>query len=1491
MNTKSGGPAALGGFLYQLIMHLDWVEKLVLSNDESAHRLVLEPRGGGDAHIHLAGKRIIEQYKAREGGGTWSIREIVHGPFVDFVRAAQTQRTDDDQFRFVTDGRVSHQDSLLNFLDRCAECSKKGATLDQQKIHSYRSIGRFTDHALFEWIRKEIESGLTAGPALDDTTIEHVLSRVKLVDAVDSSAMQARLEALLRACLSDPTTASKVREQLIGRLLMQLANGAVTIEDAKEFLRSNGIDVSHAVALADRCRRLATLLRKVVVHGSRQYRSEHDVRRPPHWNLGASPILAIAGSPGSGKTWQLISLALDLADRGLPCAFQTVQSDVLRSLDLAAQMYWNGVLERPTTTDISALKPGIKEATRDARGSLDPGPWLVVLLDGPLSIGDLPTLIDKVVQDEGIRIAVTVPLDVAERLQAEYGQTVQVVQVSKFTPSELMAYFDTFGIEWSHLPSELFSLLRQPLLANLFVRSGHTSFLEAPQSEYDLFEQLWKNISTSTGASVLRELARYAFEHPTAHAFAVEHAISSYDRETLEGLGKAGWIEIDHRSHIQFAHDRLLNWALADAIVTDIVPGKISHDDLPTKLGLSSNQNSRFGYLLMDVFWKLTSARLVIGVATELLSKIETEAYEIHSTDFYQYLLPTLGINALGLMAERMAVADQAPPNVHLIVSAARAIGRQFADHDPVPTLSQYAREWIGESRGMWTEVGLALAEEARLVDLIDVVKAIHFFDVQDVRNDFSAYSNYEASFAALKACVGKAPDWLRDQIQSTEDPEELNALAFQLLHLEHPSAPLVWKACRDALVSGTESARGVLVCIQRFRDGGLVDYVTNALGSSDPHNTGLAFCVLASIAPDEAFACLDRMEKSELYMRRNQWVTELYSARPTELERWLERTLDEGYLQHELFAVISNYASPQLTQAVVGRFSRQVVQRQENDNPWLGNWAKILTAPSVRAQTQRLVGSDAESALVAIAKRRIDPSRAWHDHLLEDARAILLAIGGSGIVELLTFELSRTRGRSAYRALELAPLVARPEIASALVSHIAKSGTDSDADEQLISNHDAMVGLAALDAEQELEQAVQASPIHGFPLDGLALREGQHPFDASLVERIRAALLQADTLSDHQLVGQLILAALAQAPDLATAIEQVLLRRGATQTVFVHGAHAALQYSVTESLARWSQRWLRNKETRRLAIALHLKSGSNSCERNLLSYARAIAVSDPTLAAEIVAHLPSEGEVGLGADALAIEIFNAAPYAVDCYDRVARWGSRTERETLRQRAYYGDRTFLNLRRSAIEALAAIDPLEAARAALWLAEQVPAQESFAVDIVVRFGSDDHFLQLIGICYRLDRQSLWDHLGRTFRQRTPDSQKRLLQEIGSRDELAFRRAFAELGGWLGEDQRCSLLSRMALEDSRIAQQALRVALRRIEELKALKVTVAALGNADRIQAAALLHTALAANEPFLLSNRDDELYVGKALERLPKYFRFFASKRLSNLRQKWKPSDN
>ena len=78
--TQSGGSAAINGFLYQMLNHLDWLAEVglngVLDGEDLKHgRLVLEPKYGGDAQAHGSNFYLVEQYKTR-AERTWPLSDV-----------------------------------------------------------------------------------------------------------------------------------------------------------------------------------------------------------------------------------------------------------------------------------------------------------------------------------------------------------------------------------------------------------------------------------------------------------------------------------------------------------------------------------------------------------------------------------------------------------------------------------------------------------------------------------------------------------------------------------------------------------------------------------------------------------------------------------------------------------------------------------------------------------------------------------------------------------------------------------------------------------------------------------------------------------------------------------------------------------------------------------------------------------------------------------------------------------------------------------------------------------------------------------------------------------------------------------------------------------------------------------------------------------------------------------------------------------------------
>jgi hypothetical protein len=117
--TQSGGPAAINGFLYQIIHHLGWLADVTLSGKLDGEAiedacLVLEPRSGGDARAEASGVYLVEQYKTRKNG-TWALSDI-QSVLCDLRKAVLPSRPTMACYRFVTDGRAGRLDTFRAFL-------------------------------------------------------------------------------------------------------------------------------------------------------------------------------------------------------------------------------------------------------------------------------------------------------------------------------------------------------------------------------------------------------------------------------------------------------------------------------------------------------------------------------------------------------------------------------------------------------------------------------------------------------------------------------------------------------------------------------------------------------------------------------------------------------------------------------------------------------------------------------------------------------------------------------------------------------------------------------------------------------------------------------------------------------------------------------------------------------------------------------------------------------------------------------------------------------------------------------------------------------------------------------------------------------------------------------------------------------------------------------------------------------------------------------
>ena len=250
-------------------------------------------------------------------------------------------------------------------------------------------------------------------------------------------------------------------------------------------------------------------------------------------------------------------------------------------------------------------------------------------------VGNADVVRDLVRQDWtglGARLVMTVPLAAVGTLDSTDRDEIWLHRVGDFSIQELDTLLKRFGHRWSDLPEDLKRLLRKPVLAGLFLDLGVASFQNAPQSEYEIFEAFWDRIDKKCNVGdkgILIALADCAVQGAGYPLPRVKWPTIALDNKSLAALEAAGWLTCSEHGEVEFSHDRLLNWAVAQSLCRRFLNGKLSVDELFALMTGAEDGNGadtlrRFGYVPMDTLWLLSaddSGRSAVG---QLVEKMES---------------------------------------------------------------------------------------------------------------------------------------------------------------------------------------------------------------------------------------------------------------------------------------------------------------------------------------------------------------------------------------------------------------------------------------------------------------------------------------------------------------------------------------------------------------------------------------------------------------------------------------------------------------------------------------------------------------------------------------------------------------------------------------------------------------------------------------------------------------------------------------------------
>lgn len=156
-------------------------------------------------------------------------------------------------------------------------------------------------------------------------------------------------------------------------------------------------------------------------------------------------------------------------------------------------------------------------------------------------------------------------------------------RVGDFSIEGVEVLLKRFGHRWADLPGDLKRLLRKPVLAGLFLDLGVSSFQNAPQSEYEIFQAFWDRIDEKCSVGdkgIVAALADCPVEGAGYPLPRTKWPTIALDNKSLAALEATGWLICSEHGEVKISHDRLLNWAVAQSLCRRFLKGELSVDRL-----------------------------------------------------------------------------------------------------------------------------------------------------------------------------------------------------------------------------------------------------------------------------------------------------------------------------------------------------------------------------------------------------------------------------------------------------------------------------------------------------------------------------------------------------------------------------------------------------------------------------------------------------------------------------------------------------------------------------------------------------------------------------------------------------------------------------------------------------------------------------------------------------------------------------------------------
>ena len=980
---------------------------------------------------------------------------------------------------------------------------------------------------------------------------------------------------------------------------------------------------------------------------------------------------------------------------------------------------------------------------------------------------------------------------------------------------------------------------------------------------------------------------------------------------SLEALEAVGWLSCSNHGEVEFAHDRLLNWAAAQFLSRRFVRGDLSVDELFSSMsgeadGRGSDSLRRFGYVPMDTLWLLAAGtgnnQVELGQVVEKME--DHRAFGRGGRYLYTNLLPTLGQRAIPVLLQRLntiTANSTGDYRVNLIGDAfAKLACQESVDIRSDIDLLLQSRSWDRQSVAV---KALATAPDPGHLDRLWEVHQQRL-DAREHNADRRVERGHEATFSALRAGVRRHPEWLLTRIcKADPSKERISELGYLLSGIDDPGAVKIWRAVRDVLMEKVPKSnpRSLLHCITRFADHEKKDFVVEHLSYSGDIVSAAALWALAVLDPQEAINRLADIDDDQEFFR-NEWLPLLLRA-DSELTRTQLRELAvsnsrgqrliEQYfenrpadLDEETLDLVLRMRETQLRDHI-GEVTTKDMLWPCFPLRFLGQ----MCCPELLRRLQDEAGGQLEAMITKLACSRLRGNSRAQDNILEAARRTLVLFAGAGISDLVNRELDSEHFWVRHDGLNWA-WIGGNEGTIKRLSAIARRPVPCDSagrqkPDAFREYCQAMRGLAALGADEILVD-ILSNPGVIVPERLADFRAHRGPMPKSLTDQAVRAMRSPET-SEEALRCSLLIAWLSGDAELIPDVRTVLECVDPKGQNAVH-ACIALQAlgDGSAEFARMAERLVYTKENAEWGLKALIGLGREGVE-GLNRWLDQWGHPERSKYHEIVIRaLYASAESRKDAIKAAVELcLRHRVLLRPLYEIAAESHDETVRERILEEAFAESAVVAKAPLDAMRGLAKFDPSRAAEAVELGLSNHPKIERELCRLLVQVAPESAAEKLLNAAITLERDSLPHAVGRALRRADPKTVVDVVvRHLGGSERE--REIVCQISGWLLVPKIATELERVADHESAIAvRHAALDALYRHREEEAVRSLFSEFQAERRVTRrwaffVAILETA----DPHLLSDREDALWLGQILTKdVPYAFEHYAHKVLDKRSQK------